>query len=111
MREYYQTDYLKGIAIIEVDDNNNEKILFYRNISDTKFYDAFCLLKKSIKIDETIMKAKCDFLFSVFESLWEDYHMYISKDGVAYLFEEKFEDFYKKYSKYSSYEKKLLLRK
>jgi hypothetical protein len=31
--------------------------------------------------------------------------------GIAYLFEDRFEDFYKKYGKYSSYEKKLLLRK
>jgi hypothetical protein len=57
------------------------------------------------------MKEKCDFYFWAFESLWKDYHMYISEDGVSYLFEERFEDFYKMFGKYSSYEKKMLPRK
>lgn len=110
MSEYYQTDYLKDVALIEVDDNNNEKLLFYTDVSDSKFYNAFCILRNSIIINGT-MSEKCDFLFTVFESLWKDYHMYISEDGVAYLFEERFEDFYKMFGKYSSYEKKMLTRK
>lgn len=109
MSKYYKTDYLDGVALIEVDDNNNEKLLFYTDVSDSKFYEAFCALRNSIVIDG-IMKEKCDFFFGFFESLWKDYHMYICEDGVAHIFEERFEDFYRMFGKYSSYEKKLLLR-
>lgn len=107
MSKYYQTEYLEGVALIEVDENNNEKLLFYTEVSDPKFYEAFCMLRNSIEVEGT-MKEKCDFFFGFFESLWKDYHIYILEDGVAYLFEERFEDFYRMFSKYSSFEKKLV---
>ena len=110
MSEYYQTDYLKGVALIQVDDNNYEKLLFYTDVSDSKFYEAFCMLKNSIVVDG-FMKEKCDFYFWAFESLWRDYHIYISNDGVAQIFEGRFEDFYRMFGKYSTFEKKLLQRR